>query len=647
MKKLDPEIDGRSPDLTVEAVERLKRLFPTVVSEGRVDFDALRAELGDEVDEGQERYGLSWAGKAQARRIAQTPSAGTLRPVPEESVNWDTTQNLFIEGDNLEVLKLLQKSYHRRVKLIYIDPPYNTGNDFIYPDDYTDNLATYLKYTGQVDEEGFKVSANAETSGRYHTRWMNMMYPRLRLARSLLRHDGVVLVSIGEAEAANLRALLGEIFGEENVLGRFVWTYGLSANQGVIAPSHEYVFAAAKDCSAVGLFNLTPEQLEDLGAEVSDACFRPVQRKNPSSEMSVPAGIRSERSEAFIIPKGTLSFGVSQLEFLDPAEFVDGRLKYTVRLRAAWTMKRQCEEWFSAFELGETPEVFDSKGQSLLEVYFSKSGRLSYRKARSAAGSVSSHLTGPELTYSRGRSDCEKLFDGKNPFSYPKPVALLRRLIQHTTDEGDLVLDFFAGSATTACGALAAEQSDGSRRRWIMVQLPEAVPADESLSSRFPTLSRLALERLRRYGSAEPGLADAGWRTFSLASSNIKPWDPDVGNLEDDLLAAVDHIKPDRSAEDVLHEVILKYGLDLSLPIEAHSTGDGRTIYSVADGALLACLDHKIDDAVVERVVELHKDLAPEVTRVVFLDSGFVDDVVKTNAVQTLRLAGIEDVRSI
>jgi len=223
MDKLDPKTHGRSTDITAKNVEQLRELFPEVFAEGRIDFDTLRQILGDHVDDRPERYGLSWAGKSLARQIAQQPSSGTLLPVPEESVNWDTTQNLFIEGDNLEVLKLLQKSYHRKVKMIYIDPPYNTGEEFIYPDRYMDNLDTYLRYTGQVAEDGLKLTANAETGGRYHTNWLNMMYPRLKLARNLLRDDGVVFVSIDDHESQNLRQIMDEIFGPENFIAAIVW----------------------------------------------------------------------------------------------------------------------------------------------------------------------------------------------------------------------------------------------------------------------------------------------------------------------------------------------------------------------------------------------------------------------------------------
>jgi len=247
IERLDPKTDGASANVVAENIEKLKDLFPEIVAEGKIDFDALRETLGDYIDDRPERYNFNWHGKSRARRIAQTPSSGTLRPCPEESVNWDTTQNIFIEGDNLEVLKLLQKSYHKRVKMIYIDPPYNTGNEFIYPDKYADNLETYLRYTGQIDDAGFKLTPNAETSGRYHTNWLNMMYPRLRLARNLLQRDGMILISIDDHEIDDLRLVCNEIFGEENFIAAMVWEKGRKNDAKLISVGHEYILIFARD----------------------------------------------------------------------------------------------------------------------------------------------------------------------------------------------------------------------------------------------------------------------------------------------------------------------------------------------------------------------------------------------------------------
>src|SRR3990172_434418 len=246
IERLDPKTDGASTNILKENIERLKELFPEIVTEGKIDFEALRETLGDDIDDRPERYSFTWHGKSRARRIAQTPSTGTLRPRPEESVNWDTTQNIFIQGDNLEVLKLLQKSYHKRVKMIYIDPPYNTGNEFIYPDKYADNLETYLRYTGQVDDAGFKLTPNAETSGRYHTNWLNMMYPRLKLARNLLMDEGIIWISIDDIELSNLRKMCDEIFGEEGFIAQFIWKarkFTDSRSLNNVSTDHEYIVA--------------------------------------------------------------------------------------------------------------------------------------------------------------------------------------------------------------------------------------------------------------------------------------------------------------------------------------------------------------------------------------------------------------------
>ncbi len=248
MSKLSPKTDGASLDIVEQNIVKLKKIFPDAFTEGKIDFDALREILGNYIDDREERYSFTWNGKSRARRLAQTPSTGTLRPCPEESVNWDTTQNLFIEGDNLEVLKLLQKSYHKKVKMIYIDPPYNTGNDFVYPDDFRDNIAHYLEFTGQTDEEGRKLSTNSETSGRYHTDWLNMMYPRLKLARNLLRDDGVIFISIDDNESANLRKLCDEIFGEENFIANIVWQKKQSPQNDAtyLSDMHDHVLVYAK-----------------------------------------------------------------------------------------------------------------------------------------------------------------------------------------------------------------------------------------------------------------------------------------------------------------------------------------------------------------------------------------------------------------
>jgi adenine-specific DNA-methyltransferase len=417
-----------------------------------------------------------WDGQDAARAQAEAPARGRLSP-PDPGPA--AARHQLVEGDNLEVLKLLAPELAGQVRCVYIDPPYNTGRAFLYAD------------------------------GLSAGDWLGFLYPRLAAARRLLRRDGILLVSIGEGGASRLELLLEEVFGAGNLLGRFVWTYGLSENQAAISAAHEYVFAVARDAAAFGRFRLTAQDVARLGPEVRDACFRPEQRRNPVSELRVPAGVRSDRGGDFTVPAGTRRRG---LEFVDAAEFRAGRLVAPVRLRAAWTMRRLCERWFAALEAGEEPRVVDTKGQRLLEVHFSASGRLSYRKARSAQSKVSSHLHGDALTYTRGREAVQALFDGRCPFDYPKPVALVQRLVELSTHDEDVVLDFFAGSGTTAEAVFRANLADGGRRRVVLVELPAPIDADGidrraarevCAAAGVPaTLAALTRERVVRAGRA-------------------------------------------------------------------------------------------------------------------------------------------------
>ena len=637
------KFDLQSEDILDARRQELLRIFPEAHTEsGGINFDALRSSLGDAVNVGPEGFGMSWPGKAECSRVAQRQSVATLLPVEDASIDWSSTKNVLIEGDNLEVLKVLQKAYLSKVKMIYIDPPYNTGNDFIYPDDFTESLEVYLQYTGQIDSEGRHFSTNTESSGRFHSNWMNMMYPRLTLARNLLQEDGVLFVSIGETEASNLDYLLKIVFGEENVIGRFLWTYSLSENQGIISNTHEYIFVAVKDLTKFSRFRLTLADLERLGTEVSDACFRPVQYKNPMSEIVIPIGTRSDKGGDFTIPKGTLEFGVATCEFLDEAKFVDGLLTANIRVSAAWTMKSQIQGWFKAREAGHG-DVFDSKGQKVTEIYFSSTGRLSYRKERSQQSKVSSHISDTTMTYVRGRTAIENLFDGDCPFDYPKPPELMRRFVELVTDENDLILDFFAGSGTTAHGVVNASMGDSIPRRWILVQLPE--PIVEGVASQASAakwckklslpffISELTRERVKRLGKLVPlGVEiDTGFRFFRLAKSNFSIWDGAAiagkeENLEQQLFEQVENVLPDRSGEDVLFELMLKSRFELTTPYES-VMAQKCAVWKVAAGEMVAVIDSGL-------TVEVIREIASWKPRsVVILDRCFAgDDALKSNA---------------
>ncbi len=626
MERLDPKKDGASPDVVAENLERMRELFPEVFAEGKVDFEALRETLGEYVEDKQERYSFTWHGKGRARRIAQTPSTGTLLPCPEESVDWDTTQNLFIEGDNLEVLKLLQKSYHRRVKMIYIDPPYNTGKEFIYPDKYQDNLATYLRYTGQVDDGGFKISSNAESSGRYHTNWLNMMYPRLKLARNLLRDDGVIFVSIDDHEVQNLRHLMDEIFGPENFVDTIIWQkiFTVKNSAQYFSAMHDYLVVYARE-KASWTRNLLPRS-----AELDESYTNPDNDpRGPWTTNAVQARnyygqglyeIRSPAGQVFTPPPGTY-WRVSQEKFKNLDD--DGRIWWG----KDGTSTPRIKKFLSEAKQGVVPSTLwlhtecgtnaEAKKDLLKRIQFQK----------------------PEMV-----------------FETPKPVRLIQHMMRLGTDAGgeDIILDFFAGSGSTGDAVMQLNTDDGGNRRFILVQLPEKTEAPD-----YATIAEITKARLRAATEAIaeeskdslPGLneaerVDLGFRVLKLASSNIKAWDADFDALDQALLNAVENIKNGRSEDDVLYELLLKYGLDLAIPIESR-TVKGKKVYIIGAGALVVCLATGVTLDVVEGIAALKAELKPEVMRVVFRDAGFADDVVKTNTVQILKQAGIDDVKSL
>lgn len=622
MEELGRDSDGSSLNIVQDNIDTLKTLFPDIFSEGKIDFDVLREILGEAVETAEERYNFSWHGKAAARRIAQTPSTGTLRPCKAESKNWDTTQNLFIEGDNLEVLKLLQKSYHKQVKMIYIDPPYNTGKEFIYPDNYKDNLDTYLEYTGQKDSEGRKFGTNAETSGRYHTNWLNMMYPRLKLAKNLLRDNGVIFISIDDNEVANLRKLCDEIFGEENFIAQLIWKRRVSSAMADnnVSADHDYVISYQKG------------KLSGFSGYGKD--FK--RYSNPDNDPRGP----------WILDNLTVGMSAAMrpnqaYDLIDPKT---GK-KYPFNPNRVWafipeSMNKMIEEGRIFFPEDATKRPMQKRFQSELKSNFNPFSTIMLEKV------------GMNTEATR---TVQELFGG-NIFDYPKPVSLLKNLIPQICNEADLVMDFFSGSAVTAHATMDLNAQDAGNLKFIMVQLPE--PCDEkseAYKAGYKTIADIGKERIRRVGDKlkvdnadKDGIEnlDIGFKVFKLSSSNIKPWDADFDILENALLSSLDNIKDDRTEDDVLYEILLKYGLDLTVPIEERQIS-GKTVYSIGFGALVICLDDAITLDVVEGIGGLKVELDPEVMRVVFKDSGFQDDVVKTNAIQILKKHGIDDVKSL
>jgi len=629
-------LDGKTPDIAEENIQKLKQIFPDVFTEDKVDFEKLQQILGDYAEDSNERYNFTWNGKGRALRLSQTPSLGTLRPCKEESKDWDTTQNLYIEGDNLEVLKLLQKSYHGKVKMIYIDPPYNTGGDFVYPDDFHDSLENYKKITGQVDSEGNRISTNTETSGRYHTDWLNMMYPRLRLARNLLTDDGVIFISIDDNEIENLKKVCNEVFGEENFLVNSIWISGRTSASH-FTNSHEYILGYAKSKALLPLFPYL-----DSSVLISDRTIKKPGEKNPLSDITFPEGIEFE-CEDKVFPN---KFGDKE-----PVEIVEGlfecknkRLKNKVTIRAAWAMKDMITKWLS----GE--EVIDQKGQKVKRFFFKSNGVLQYEKEK---GTVHPNSVIQDITTKQGTKEVNSLFSN-DLFPFPKPTNLVAYFFpaMYTKNNDAIILDFFSGSATTAQTVMQLNAEDGGNRKFIMVQLPEPTDEkDEAFKAGYMNICEIGKERIRRAGEKVKEEnkdkenienLDVGFKVLKLDTSNIRKWQPDSDNLEQSLEDFIDNYVEGRTELDVVYEIMLKYGLDLTYPVDEFVVA-GKKVYSIGFGMLMICLDNELTTEVAKGILEKVKELAPESTRVVFKDNGFKTDSNKTNIKEILKSGGIEE----
>jgi len=635
MKKItDQDPETKSTDIVEENITQFKLLFPEAFEENKINFEVLKQLLGGVVDEQDEKYGLNWHGKRRARQIALTPSTGTLRPCPKDSVGWDTTRNLMIEGDNLEVLKLLQKSFAGKVKLIYIDPPYNTGNDFVYPDDFKDSINNYLMRTGQMESDGRKNSSNTEASGRLHTEWLNMIYPRLKLAKNLLREDGCIFISIDDGELDNLKKICTEIFGEENFVAQFPWRKRTAKSDVPfgVSQDYEWLLCFAKSDSFVACI----DGAERRYFETPDLPNRPWRIHDMTTQRT--AAERPNSNFTIVNPKTGA--------------------EYPVNPDAVW---RVTTETFPQFY--EKHRIVFPGDYEFLNIsnpvlrYFRDDDE---NKAGEMFGfiPVSTQLPKEVGMTQDGTKDIAKLFD-QRVFSFPKPVGLIQFLIKITTsiDKTSLILDFFSGSATTAEAMLGLNKEDQGTRRFIMVQLPEICEeSSDAFKAGYKNIAEIGKERVRRVGrkilKENPTYeGDLGFRVFKLDSSNIQAWDPDRENLAATLEEHAEHLKTDRSESDILFELLLKLGLDLTVPIE-QKTIAGKTVHSIGAGTLLVCLNTKITAAEVEPlalgIAAWHKKLAPAgETEVVFRDSAFADDIAKTNLTTILQQYGLENVRSL
>ena len=566
-----------------------------------------------DLESSKERYSLTWNGKTRARQIAQEVSTGTLRPSKEESKNWDNTENIYIEGDNLEVLKLLQKSYHGKIKMIYIDPPYNTGKDFVYKDNFIDNIENYKEITGQINKEGIKLTTNTETNGRYHSDWLNMMYPRLKLARNLLTDDGVIFISIDDNEQANLKKLCDEIFGEENFVAQIAWRKSDNqANIGNIARVKEYILSYSKNDK---LFYLNKMELTE----------------------------KAKKEYRYKDDRGFFRRSILLHK-------TRGRYKYDLKtptgkiLSGPWMKSKEDIEKMS--NEGMIYWTTGGEEQPYGKIYLDESD-----------GQIPNDFIGIEYGSNQEASlELEKLMQSRY-FDFPKSVTLLKHLAKIGSNLDNYILDFFSGSATTAHSVIQLNAEDGGNRKYIMVQLPELCDEDsEAYKAGYKNICEIGKERIRRAGEkikSDESLPlenreklDIGFKVFKLDSSNIKEWNTNIEDLQQTLLDSMENIKSDRNSLDVLYEILLKYGLDLNISIE-----ENKDFYSIGGGSLLVSLDKEINDEVIDSICKEYKNLL-EIdkdfkTTVILRDNSFKNDIDKTNAIKKLEQVGINEIRSI
>ena len=660
------KMDGKSLDLVEvnrrAVMEALKGVAPEVVSESGVDLEKLAILIGEDknLSDKLERYNFTWPDKRKAIKSALIPSSGTLRPAPKESVNWDNTKNLYIEGDNLEVLKLLQKSYFGKIKMIYIDPPYNTGKEFVYPDDYADNIQNYLELTGQINESGRRITTNTETSGRYHTNWLNMMYPRLKLARNLLRDDGVIFISIDDHEVSNLRKICDEIFGEENFRNQIVVRRGAKSVQAQfetwdkLGQDTEYILFYTKNSE----FRF-PKQYKKLG--------------------NIKTGTWNNHWRGTDRPTMRYSiFGIIPQK---------GQWRWS-EMRSLIAIKNY-EKLLS--DLGESPE---SITQEKIDAYYTKLPEKIDLLRLSKAGKPEHYVPPSDETLLNtswydllvgSSNEISDLFETK-VFDTSKLTSIVIRMLGFC-DKDSIILDFFSGSATTAHAVMELNKEDGGNRQFIMVQLPEPCGKDtEAFKAGYKNICEIGKERIRRvikkieaeYAESEKSTQgeldlgapakqkpDLGFKVFKLDTSNFIPWDSNPDNLsEESLQRSLSNIKLDRSQQDLLYELFLKLGVTLNTPYQKVELA-GKYMYDIGYGSIYACLDDDLDMDFCKAMIAYHDAQFPkeestdkkeerelekyrlETTTFIFRDSSFADDNIKTNILQTLRQMGLTNIRAI
>jgi adenine-specific DNA-methyltransferase len=623
-----------------EIIEALRAVSPEVFTDGKVDFELLQNALGGAVEDSEERYGMNWNGKRKAMLISRTPSFGTLRPSADDGLNSESSKNVIIGADNLFALKLFQKSYTGKVKGIFIDPPYNTGEDFVYDDQFADSIENYFKVTGQIDDEGKKLTTNTETSGRYHSNWLNMMYPRLKLARNLLRNDGLIFVSIDDKEVYHLRLIMNEIFGESNFVDTIIWKkrYGGGSKEKHLVSLHEYILVYAADIESLNIIEvpLTKESIKKY-------------YKSKDESFSIRGGFRTHPLEA------TKSMG-DRPNLVFEIEGPDGN---PIMPKRQWLWsKGRVDEAISKGELAFLKNKDGDYSVHTKQYLKDENGVMRKGKQFSIIDDVFTQ---------HGTNEIINIFGNAQVFSFPKPTLLLKKLIDILEPkQDDIIIDFFAGSGSMGHTVLNYNlNSVNSDLRYILIQLPELLDPKKSLQrvavefldsiGKPRNIAEITKERMRRVAAKikeeNPDYeGDLGFKVFKLDSSNIKAWDGGTEDLQKSLEDYVNHIKDDRTSSDILYEMMLKSGIELTADIQTVEVG-GNKVLSVDGCRLLTCLDDEIkSDAindVASKMIELKKENTDVECTVLFLDKAFPDDSAKLNMSETLKQSGIDNIRSI
>lgn len=619
-----------SIDMTDANIDKIGALFPNCITEtvdenGKpkkaINFELLKQMLSGDVLEGDEAYEFTWVGKKAAIVEANKPIRKTLRPCVGESKDWDTTKNVYIEGDNLEVLKLLQESYLGKIKMIYIDPPYNTGNDFIYNDDFKMTNEEYADDLGITDGNGNRVFKNTETNGRFHSDWCSMIYSRLMLSRNLLCDDGIIFMSIDDYEIDNMLKISKEVFGVDNLVATLIWDLGTGTTAGHFARGHEYIVCFAKNKCILPNFKNA-----NAGERIVHGALKKISYKNPAVEITFPKGFEYEGDNAVF----TGELGESEKEYIlsDEMRFKDGKLVSPVKIKAGFAMRNQVEDYIAG------KEVYDTKGQKLIRFYFNSKGILFYEKEKSVVN-PRTVLSGIANT-KNGSSEIQKIF-GNKYFDFPKPTELLKYLLKLATDEKAIVLDYFSGSASVADAVMQLNAEDGGNRKFIMVQLPEETgEKSEAYKAGYKNICEIGKERIRRAGekikSEINADIDYGFRVLKLDDSNMTDVYYSADEYDQSMLPMLEsNVKADRTDLDLLFSCLLEWGLPLSMSYKSEQI-ETCTVHTYNDGDLIACFDDNVPDSVVKAIAKRQP------LRVVFRDSSFANSPAKINVTEIFKL---------